>query len=67
MHNFYVDVEPGIRVGVWHYVPENHKYNHEEHSKFSLDKHLKRYLARNEKNTPVMIYVHGNDRDRYKI
>jgi hypothetical protein len=60
VHNFYVDVEPGVKVGVWHYIPESSTtYNHAQHSKVSINKHLKKYIGKNDDHVPVMIYVHG--------
>lgn len=60
VHNFYVDVEPGVKVGVWHYIPDSSSnYNHAQHSKVSINKHLKKYIGKNDEHIPVMIYVHG--------
>lgn len=64
VHNFHVEVEPGVRIGVWHYIPESQTYNHAKHLSDSMSEHLKKYIGKNNDNTPVMIYVHGNDRDR---
>jgi len=65
VHNFYHDVEPGVRIGVWHFIPDVHsvKYDFMRHSTASTKSHLKKYLSV-DKHVPIMIYVHGNDRDR---
>jgi hypothetical protein len=46
-----------------HFIPEQFKYNPKSDSKRELKDHLNTYLSQTDK-TPVIIYVHGNDRDR---
>ena len=42
-----------------HYIPESQTYNHAKHLSDSMSEHLKKYIGKNNDNTPVMIYVHG--------
>ncbi|RNA44948.1 abhydrolase domain-containing 12B [Brachionus plicatilis] len=63
VHNFYLDVEPKVRVGVWHFIPAPLEYNFSADSKKNLKEHFETYFKVHDKR-PVVIYVHGNDRDR---
>lgn len=63
VHNFYYKTSDGNRIGVWHYLPQDHTYDHTKHASRSNTEHLKTYLTDRNKS-PVFIYVHGNDRDR---
>ncbi|CAF0732716.1 unnamed protein product [Brachionus calyciflorus] len=63
VHNFYFQTNDGLKIGVWHYLPDGHSYDYTKHSSRSNTEHLKTFLSKSKKN-PVLIYVHGNDRDR---
>lgn len=63
VHNFYIDVEPKVRVGVWHFIPSPLEYSFTKDSQNSLKDHFERYFKIYDKR-PVVVYVHGNDRDR---
>ena len=47
-----------------HFIPKHLGYDHEK--ELSNAEHFKTY-AESFKKDPVIIYVHGNDRDRSKI
>ncbi|CAF0712806.1 unnamed protein product [Brachionus calyciflorus] len=63
VHNFYLDVEADVRVGIWHYIPEPLEYNFTKHGQNNLKEHFERYFKIHDRR-PVVLYVHGNDRDR---
>ncbi len=50
-------------MGIWHYIPEHLGYDFSKQHESSNDAHLSQYLTKNPQ-IPIMIYVHGNDRDR---
>jgi len=53
-----LDTEENVRVGVWHFVPRELKFNPEIDSQRPFNQHFNEYLEK-EKNQPVFIYVHG--------
>lgn len=63
VHNFYFTTDPDVNIGVWHFVPKKLGYNEKEHKEKSLKEHLNKFLKQVDKPT-VVLYVHGNDRDR---
>lgn len=65
VHNFYLDIEKDVRVGIWHFIPSPLKYNFEHDHKKTLKEHFEKYFKVHD-NQPVIIYVHGNDRDRFE-
>ena len=46
-----------------HFIPKHFDYNNEKDQSRSNGEHFKTY-APSFKKDPVIIYVHGNDRDR---
>lgn len=65
VHNFYLETEPGIKVGIWHYVPEPLKYN-QLHASKPINEHFKRYFKTDD-TRPIILYAHGNDGDRARV
>ena len=63
VHNFYLDVSKEARIGIWHFIPQPFDYTHETDSKRNLKEHFDTYL-RTYADRPIIIYAHGNDRDR---
>ncbi|RMZ96204.1 monoacylglycerol lipase ABHD12-like, partial [Brachionus plicatilis] len=63
VHNFYFKTGDENKIGVWHYIPQDHSYDHAKHASRSNAAHFKAYLSAQNKN-PIFIYAHGNDRDR---
>ena len=63
VHNFYLDVSPSVRIGIWHYIPIPVEYSFVRHGKRNLKEHFDAYFKTLE-NRPIVIYSHGNDRDR---
>ncbi len=63
MHNFYLNVASDVRIGIWHYIPIPLEYNYERDSKRTLKEHFDAYF-KDYDHRPIIIYSHGNDRDR---
>lgn len=63
VHNFYLDVEPEVRVGIWHYIPKPLEYEFESDHAKTVAQHFEKYFKKSD-NRPIFIYSHGNDRDR---
>lgn len=66
VHNFYLETEPNVKVGIWHYIPKPLKYNHEIHATKSIKEHFERYFKIND-DRPIILYAHGNDGDRARV
>jgi abhydrolase domain-containing protein 12 len=58
-----MNVAPDVRIGIWHYIPIPLEYKFERDSKRSLKEHFEAYFKEYD-NRPIIIYAHGNDRDR---
>lgn len=63
VHNFYLDTEASVRVGVWHYVPAPLEYEASRHAARSIKDHFEAYFGEPD-GRPVILYAHGNDGDR---
>ncbi|CAF0801889.1 unnamed protein product [Adineta ricciae] len=58
--NFYLDVEPEIRIGVWHYrspLVRDQSYENDED-------YFQKHIASTSSSIPMVIYLHGNAFDR---
>lgn len=63
-HNFYLDTEPTVRVGIWHFIPAPLEYEYERDKDNTIKQHFEKYFKETYDKRPVVIYIHGNDRDR---
>lgn len=63
VHNFYLNVEPQVKVGIWHFIPSPLKYNYEKHANKTLKEHFDRYFRIDDRK-PIVIYIHGTTKDR---
>lgn len=63
VYNFYFDSEKDVRIGVWHFIPKPFEYNPSKDASRNMVQHFEAYL-KNYDDRPIVIYVHGNDRDR---
>jgi len=58
--NFYLDVEPGVRIGVWHYrspLVQDQSYTTDED-------YFRKHLVSTPSSIPIIIHLHGNAFDR---
>ncbi|CAF1027464.1 unnamed protein product [Rotaria sordida] len=58
--NFYLDVEPTVRIGIWHYrspLVQDQPYTTDED-------YFQKHIVSQRSNIPIIIYFHGNAFDR---
>ncbi|CAF3452756.1 unnamed protein product [Rotaria sp. Silwood1] len=58
--NFYLDVEPTVRIGVWHYrspLVQDQSYTTDE-------EYFQKHFVSQPSTIPILIYFHGNAFDR---
>ncbi|CAF3367892.1 unnamed protein product [Rotaria sp. Silwood1] len=61
--NFYLDVEPTVRIGVWHYrspLVQDQSYTTDE-------EYFQKHFVSQPSTIPILIYFHGNAFDRFII
>lgn len=63
VHNFYMNVEADVKIGIWHFIPPPLVYNWKEDSKRNVKEHFESYFKLHDER-PIVIYSHGNDGDR---
>jgi hypothetical protein len=65
VHNFYIkNKQDNVKLGVWHFIPKYFTYDPATQASRTVDQHLNEYVKIIDE-LPIIIYVHGNDRDRY--
>jgi len=62
-HSFHLDIEANVRIGIWHYIPSDLKYNFEKDSTNHIKDHFAAFLNKQD-SRPIIIYAHGYDRNR---
>ncbi|CAF0876290.1 unnamed protein product [Didymodactylos carnosus] len=64
VYNFYLDVEPGVRLGIWHFrsplVQDQDFIDDDDY----FSKHFLSQTDENGQLIPVILYMHGNAFDR---
>jgi hypothetical protein len=64
VHNFYMNTEKDVRIGIWHFIPKDIEYSQDSDSNNSIEQHFLKYFKQFD-NKPVIIYAHGSDRNRW--
>ncbi|CAF3908427.1 unnamed protein product, partial [Didymodactylos carnosus] len=63
VHNFYLDVEPGVKLGVWHFRSPLVQDKSFVDDKDYFSKHFSSQTDKNGQLIPVILYMHGNALD----